>query len=637
MKRLFALILMFTLVGALSACDWFNGEDEILDIVLTSDLEEAELTMDADDPLADQEVTVTASEVEGYVFEHWLDSESGDILSEERSYTFTPSADMTLEAVYSEAVDAVEATLHSEIEGVDLQIDPDGPVQPGTDVTLSASEVEGYVFDYWYDTTHDSVLSEDAEHTFTLEEDLTIEAIYIPHDEYQAREVYDSFTGDLSHLDTFADAVEASGESTMAFNLVFEEPLNGETERMEMDFSHKTVLDGDDVWTETWVFLETPEETIELTFYTETIDEETMLYVDVSAFLDMMEEEMAEDGEELDFRELFDLEAGVLSLPLDPDSEEADAFYEALDEIYGIEREDFEDALGELERFGKYLDPLYYDDKGVGVDVEWDGDTVYTTMTFTGDELQSIFEDMVADIYAVLSPLDAEDELPELSEIKDSDEYQFLYNVLGFLPDIDVTLAHNPSAGTLEMELDLANILEDINNELDPEGETLTVSMTMRDHAEVEMPEESRPLEAVANEFIRMMTLIETLEFTAGLSEAGLDEDTYSLAELDAEGHSHPSPFLDREASEIVIDITGETLTPDDIEAHLQYIEGGAVFHDGYITLAGLFEVFEDFDEENPPETRDDLLDILAVTDPDALNVWAVLLHSLEEEVDPEF
>ncbi|MFW6298716.1 MAG: InlB B-repeat-containing protein, partial [Bacillota bacterium] len=102
MKKLFASALALIMALTLAACGE-DLEDELVDITLESDVEEAELTQDPAEATEGMEVTVSASEVEGYDFVRWIDTESEDELSDERDYTFTVEEPVTLEAVYEES------------------------------------------------------------------------------------------------------------------------------------------------------------------------------------------------------------------------------------------------------------------------------------------------------------------------------------------------------------------------------------------------------------------------------------------------------------------------------------------------------------------------------------------------------
>ena len=131
-------------------------------VSVTSGLESAVLT-GANTYEYNSTVTVTASDVTGYLFDHWdLD---GNNVSSEKSYTFTLSKanNYTLKAVY---VNAYNITLTSNIPHATLTVS--GEYKVGEKVTISASDVEGYTFNHW--ELGGTQVSTDKTYTFTMSE-----------------------------------------------------------------------------------------------------------------------------------------------------------------------------------------------------------------------------------------------------------------------------------------------------------------------------------------------------------------------------------------------------------------------------------------------------------------------------------
>ena len=129
-------------------------------VSVTSGLESAVLT-GANTYEYNSTVTVTASDVTGYLFDHWdLD---GNNVSSEKSYTFTLSKanNYTLKAVY---VNAYNITLTSNIPHATLTVS--GEYKVGEKVTISASDVEGYTFNHW--ELGGAQVSTDKTYTFTM-------------------------------------------------------------------------------------------------------------------------------------------------------------------------------------------------------------------------------------------------------------------------------------------------------------------------------------------------------------------------------------------------------------------------------------------------------------------------------------
>ena len=123
------------------------------------------------------EVTVTASEENGYSFLGWFkDSYSGEALSTELNYSFTISADMKLVAVYQST-----GTCLLHIIGNSYEVDDSGPQESNADfdkaigvsVTLKYT---GEDFIYWVNSS-DNILSTSPEFNFTMVDETTIRLI----------------------------------------------------------------------------------------------------------------------------------------------------------------------------------------------------------------------------------------------------------------------------------------------------------------------------------------------------------------------------------------------------------------------------------------------------------------------------
>lgn len=74
--------------------------------------------------------------------------------------------------------------LSSNIEAATLTSSPDPITALSTEVSISASEVAGYRFDFWRDVNTGLALSPDAQHTFTLEHERRIEAVYVEENRF---------------------------------------------------------------------------------------------------------------------------------------------------------------------------------------------------------------------------------------------------------------------------------------------------------------------------------------------------------------------------------------------------------------------------------------------------------------------
>ena len=117
------------------------------------------------------EATVVATPADCYDFDGWF---VGDILvSEDAEYTFTAEADVDLVAVFTLKTFEVTVTAEPEEGGV---VSGGGTYDCGTEVTVVATPSDCYDFDGWF--VGETLVSEDAEYTFTAEADVDLVAVF---------------------------------------------------------------------------------------------------------------------------------------------------------------------------------------------------------------------------------------------------------------------------------------------------------------------------------------------------------------------------------------------------------------------------------------------------------------------------
>lgn len=113
-------------------------------------------------------VTLTANASSGHTFVGWYDR-NGTLLSTNRSYTFTVSADVTITAQFGSAI-TLKASRSGSVSGA-------GTYPDGTEVTISAQPDDGHDFQGWYDPDG-RLLSEDSSYTITANGSRTIVAMF---------------------------------------------------------------------------------------------------------------------------------------------------------------------------------------------------------------------------------------------------------------------------------------------------------------------------------------------------------------------------------------------------------------------------------------------------------------------------
>ena len=117
------------------------------------------------------EVTVVATPADCYDFDGWFVGET--LVSEDAEYTFTAEADVDLVAVFTLKTFEVTVTAEPEEGGV---VSGGGTYDCGTEVTVTAEADECYDFVGWF--VGETLVSEDAEYTFTAEADVDLVAVF---------------------------------------------------------------------------------------------------------------------------------------------------------------------------------------------------------------------------------------------------------------------------------------------------------------------------------------------------------------------------------------------------------------------------------------------------------------------------
>lgn len=124
--------------------------------------------------------TVTATPNENYHFNGW--AVNGQIVSTSATYTFTVTADVTVEAVFKD------------IYTVNVQLDPAnagtvtgaGSYVDGTLVTLTATAAKDYRFYCW--TVNGNIVGHSETYTFIIDSDITVKAVFLEDNAFDIEE-----------------------------------------------------------------------------------------------------------------------------------------------------------------------------------------------------------------------------------------------------------------------------------------------------------------------------------------------------------------------------------------------------------------------------------------------------------------
>lgn len=152
--------------------------------------EGTETTVDAEQNVSvtdGQTITLTAEAAAGYEFVKWIDGNGAD-LSTDNPYTYTPTGDVTISAVFTKEVYMVtlepaatgEGTVEYAItDGEKTAVASEAAVQvtAGQTITLTATAATGYKFSKWVDG-EGTELSTDNPYTYTPDADITISAVF---------------------------------------------------------------------------------------------------------------------------------------------------------------------------------------------------------------------------------------------------------------------------------------------------------------------------------------------------------------------------------------------------------------------------------------------------------------------------
>ncbi|MFU8786827.1 MAG: endonuclease, partial [Candidatus Izemoplasmataceae bacterium] len=142
-------------------------------------------------------VTLTAPEIEDYVFMHWVNVVTEQIESMVRIYTFDITNHTYLRAVYGEDSDEYTLLLDSNIAGDHTYKSHNGPYSYNELVSIEAATVSGYDFLYWKNIKTD--------HVYAYEQALNINML----DSYHLRAMYQEVET-LSYITDFTGASKSS-------------------------------------------------------------------------------------------------------------------------------------------------------------------------------------------------------------------------------------------------------------------------------------------------------------------------------------------------------------------------------------------------------------------------------------------
>ena len=641
MKKIIGFILTLVMAFTLAACDQ-AGADVFVDITLESNVTEAELTQDPAEVTEGMEVTVTASELNTYDFTAWVDSESDTEVSTERVYTFTVDGPVTLEAVYDD--DSYSLSMSSDIDAT-LTASQEGPFEPGDEVTVTANQLDTYTFLYWMDADSEAVLSENTSYTFSVDEDMTIEAVYedtLTANERIAHTMVEQTTMNAAYLDTFMSDFTDSESMSMSMNMGMEmaDPNNaGETIVYDMQIGMTTTTNSEgNLLTKLNVVMDMPymgDGPLTMTAFMEENDDSTKFIVNAEMLLDMLVQQ-----EGIDIRTLMDLDSDYVhyTIPHNLEGTDQEVIYDDIiaaiySEILGAGYEesdlpDFDqttiDALfgnfGDIKAFMSFQQFSSYED--VDLVMSREGTMASGTLSMGGDALEAFAEDFFEEVYTTLKILDETDELPPYSEVITTQEYNLIMGLIGMSPDMNVEMDYDAETESMTVDMNVYTFLNFLFGD-SPDFENVNdISMTMTMEKDATIDEDfsnSTNLESLGEEFIQIMSVVNTSAFLGNVAgDSEVPDGTHTLNELEVLSHYMDIPFVDKDMSEVTIDTSGSTPVYS-IELYYQH-NSQPVFVDPEATFTDLSAVLE-----NEPSTRADIEAILELVDDSNFDLYPVL------------
>jgi endonuclease I len=175
LHKILIVTLLLTIGLFLSGC---KGDVEY-EITLSSNVEGATLEVTKGKMIMEEQAyIISTTEIEGYTFEYWHILGEDQIVSYGMSFTYIPSSDVSLEAVYEEIEIDIIVNASANFEGLTLGntsfLTNSGEIQ----YELTAPYYEGYVFQEWINADTDEVLSFDLVYTFVPTQSINITAVY---------------------------------------------------------------------------------------------------------------------------------------------------------------------------------------------------------------------------------------------------------------------------------------------------------------------------------------------------------------------------------------------------------------------------------------------------------------------------
>ncbi len=541
-------VALFLLVAAFFLFACTTSTRETVEIRLESDPAEAPLTITPSARIrAGDAVTIEAGALAGHLFRRFEDAESGEILGETDTYTFTATAAKTIRAVYAEAVNI---NLESSLAGVDPLIEPAATVVKGSQVTITAPEHEEFVFYRWL-TSSGEPFSKDRETTFTATKDMVLRAEYLSR---SVHEEIEAFTGDLAAVETILAALAAANATSRDVRILLETD-EGETALRLYQASEARRLSKHAGMI---IELESAYDRLPSALFHMVTVETTFassLYLNAGFLWNLALSET-----DADIRELFSLTSdNVLLSPLpkniDPLVNEIFTLFLATLAFFESDSETPSFLVDEWERFAFLIDATYLEElPGVDIAIVPCGEEeVVLVATLAPAAILQVIDDIHATLEEIFAEKD--ESFMTKEEFEETDLFAKITTALDAAAPLRIEFRYDPLAqDTLVVFSDLG-FLQEI---LFPGEGGLTLEVTFTNEAAFGTFPDPVDMEKLMSEALMYALAAETRRIAAEiLLRDDRDEGVYTLAMLAEEDVASVLPLFDEELSTIEISAAG--------------------------------------------------------------------------------
>ncbi|WP_172916583.1 InlB B-repeat-containing protein [Capnocytophaga canis] len=127
---------------------------------------------------AGQTAKVTATPVAPHKFKHWINTATQAVVSTQAEYSFTVNENSSLTAVFEEGVSTYKVTAKSDNTAWGSVSPENQTLNAGQTAKVTATPVAPHKFKHWINTATQAVVSTQAEYSFTVNEEISLTAVF---------------------------------------------------------------------------------------------------------------------------------------------------------------------------------------------------------------------------------------------------------------------------------------------------------------------------------------------------------------------------------------------------------------------------------------------------------------------------